>query len=67
MNETRDTRKQTPILSINNIIMTIYPAVPCSSWRAADRSQNNGVPVDWYVTPIYVDLGVYVDLGCSNA
>ena len=25
MNETRDTKKQTPILLINNIIMTIIP------------------------------------------
>ena len=53
MNETRNTKKQTPILSINNIIMSIYPTV---SWRAADCSQNNRVPVDRYVTPIYVYL-----------
>ena len=58
MNETLDTKKQTPILSINNIIMTIYPTVSCRSWRAADCSQNNRMPVDRYVTPIYVDLPV---------
>ena len=29
--------------------------VSCRSWRAADCSQNNRVPVDRYVTPIYVD------------
>ena len=56
MNESQDTKKQTPILLINNIIMTIYPTVACRSWRAADCSQNNRVPVDRYVTPIYVDL-----------
>ena len=54
MNESQDTKKQTPILLINNIIMTIYPTVSCRSWRAADCSQNNRVPVDRYVTPIYV-------------
>ena len=37
--------------------MTIHPTVSCRSWRAADCSQNNRVPVDRYVTPIYVDLG----------
>ena len=37
--------------------MTIYPTVSCRSWRAADCSQNNRLPVDRYVTPIYVDLG----------
>ena len=35
MNETRDTKKQTPILSNNNIIMKI--------WRAVDCSRNNRV------------------------
>ena len=57
MNETQDTKKQTPILSINNLIITIYPTVSCRSWRAVDYSQNNRVLVDRYVTPIYVDLG----------
>ena len=56
MNETRDSKKQTPILSINNIIMTIYPTVSCDSWRVADCSQNNRVLVDRFATPIYVDL-----------
>ena len=36
--------------------MAIYTAVSCNSWRESDCSQNNRVPVDRYVTPIYVDL-----------
>ena len=60
MNEVRDSKKQTPILSINNIIITMYPTVSCCSWRAADCSQNNRAPIDWYVTLIYVDLHGYI-------
>ena len=56
MSETRNTKKQTPILWINNIIMTIYPTRFCRSWRVADCSQNNRAPVDRYVTLIYEDL-----------
>ena len=52
-------KAQTPILSINIIIMTIQAAFSCRSWQAADCSQNNSVPVDWNVTMVtlnYVDL-----------
>ena len=56
MNEIQDTKKQTPILSINNIKMTRYTTASCHSWRTADCSQNNRVPVDRYVTPIYVTI-----------
>ena len=58
LNATWDTKKQTPILLMNIIIglMTRYPAVFCHSWRVAGCSQKSRVPVDRYVTPIYVDL-----------